>query len=261
MTNPDEVSPEHHADFSEKYQNKVDYAILRAGLPVIAFESKKVNAPLRDDRGQLKSYFNALHSITLGVLTDGLRYEFYADSDKPNMMDDAAFLKLNLKEIDAMGTIEENLLGGVAAIRKDIFNPENVGAEAKRKLLIESIVQTLKAFKESPSNELVHFFLSYGDTGSLIGLKVTKKVIEKYRQDVREAVDSFVAQEVLARFDYAPKDVVKATIERSPRCRTRLRTLRRKTKLLRPSKSLRSSPMLVIACISWSEVRCFLMKS
>jgi hypothetical protein len=30
VTNPDEVSPEHHADFSEKYQNKVDYAILRA---------------------------------------------------------------------------------------------------------------------------------------------------------------------------------------------------------------------------------------
>ena len=85
VTNPDEVSPEHHADFSEKYQNKVDYAILRAGLPVIAFESKRVNAPLRDDRGQLKSYFNALHSITLGVLTDGLRYEFYADSDKPNI--------------------------------------------------------------------------------------------------------------------------------------------------------------------------------
>src|ERR1700730_16967047 len=85
VNNTDEVSPEHHADFSEKYQNKVDYAILRAGLPVIAFESKRVNAPLRDDRGQLKSYFNALHSITLGVLTDGLRYEFYADSDKPNI--------------------------------------------------------------------------------------------------------------------------------------------------------------------------------
>jgi predicted type IV restriction endonuclease len=28
VANPDEVFPEHHADFSEKYQNKVDYAIL-----------------------------------------------------------------------------------------------------------------------------------------------------------------------------------------------------------------------------------------
>jgi len=215
VTNPDEVSPEHHADFSEKYQNKVDYAILRGGQPVIAIESKKVNAPMKDDRGQLKSYFNALPSITLGILTDGLRYEFYADSDKPNMMDDTAFLKLNLKDIDAIGTIEENLLRGVAAIRKDSFNPENVGAEAKRKLLIESVVRTLKAVKEAPSNEFVHFFLSQGDTGNLIGQKVTKKLIEKHRQDVREAVETFVAQEVLARFDYAPKDVVKAPIERS----------------------------------------------
>jgi hypothetical protein len=59
----------------------------------------------------------------------------------------------------------------------------------------------------------VHFFLSRGDTGKLIGLKVTKRVIEKHRQDVREAVDNFVAQEALARLGYAPKDVVKATIE------------------------------------------------
>jgi len=214
VTNPDEVSPEHHADFSDKYQNKVDYAILRSGQPIIAFESKKVNAPLRDGYGQLKSYFNALSSIALGVLTDGLRYEFCTDSDKIHMMDDAAYLKFNLKEIDAVGTIDENLLRDIAAIRKDTFNPENVGAEAKRKLLIESIVRTLKAFKEAPSDEVVHFFLSHGDTGNLIGHKVTKKVIEKHRQDVREAVGMFVAQDVLARLDYPPRDVVKATIER-----------------------------------------------
>ena len=39
--NPDEVSPEHHADFAVKYQNKVDFAILREGIPVIALELKK----------------------------------------------------------------------------------------------------------------------------------------------------------------------------------------------------------------------------
>src|ERR1700730_8832098 len=102
VTNPDEVSPEHHADFSNKYQNKVDYAILREGHPVIALESKIVNVPMKDDRGQLKSYFNASPTITLGVLTDGLRYEFYADSDKPNMMDDTAFITINLRDIDAV---------------------------------------------------------------------------------------------------------------------------------------------------------------
>src|ERR1700730_4953766 len=91
VTNPDEVFPEHHADFSEKYQNKVDYAILHQVKPVIALESKRVGTAMKDDRGQLRSYFNACSTVKLGILTDGLKYEFYADSDKPNMMDECAF--------------------------------------------------------------------------------------------------------------------------------------------------------------------------
>lgn len=66
--NPDEVFPEHHADFSEKYQNKVDYAILHHGVPVIALESKCVGAPMKDDRGQLRGYFNACPTVKLGFL-------------------------------------------------------------------------------------------------------------------------------------------------------------------------------------------------
>lgn len=41
ILNPDEVAPEHHADFSDQYKNKVDYAIIRSGNPVIAIESKE----------------------------------------------------------------------------------------------------------------------------------------------------------------------------------------------------------------------------
>ena len=53
--NPDEVSPEHHADFADKYQNKVDFAILHQGVPVIALESKRVGASKKNDIGQLRS--------------------------------------------------------------------------------------------------------------------------------------------------------------------------------------------------------------
>lgn len=210
-TNPDEVAPEHHADFSDKYQNKVDYAVLHHGAPVIAIESKRVGGLLKDDRGQLRSYFNACPSVKLGILTDGLRYEFYADSDKPNMMDDTSFLRLNLAEVAEKGTIEEIVLSGLAAIRSGLFNPENVGAEAKRKLLIDSIVQMLKEYKAEPPDEFVYFFLSKGDAGAK---KVTKKLIDANRDVVREAMESFVAQEALARFGYAPKDLVKAPVDR-----------------------------------------------
>jgi hypothetical protein len=211
--NPDEVSPEHHADFSDKYQNKVDYAILHLGKPVIAVESKRVGAAMKDDRGQLRSYFNACPTVKLGILTDGLKYEFYADSDKPNMMDEVAFLRIDLAEVAKEGSIDDNTLEGIAVIRSGLFNPEDVGAEAKRKLLFESIVDVVKKFKSEPSDDFIRFVLGKTEMGSKLS-KLTQKIVDSNREIVRSAMEAFVAQEALARFGYAPKDVVRTPAER-----------------------------------------------
>lgn len=205
--NPDEVSPEHHADFSDKYQNKVDYAILNRGNPVIAIESKRVGAAMKDDHGQLKSYFNACPTIKLGVLTDGLRYELYADSDKPNMMDDSAFLRFNFAEIAKNGTLDDNTLDGMAAIRNGFFNPEDVGAEAKRKLLFESLVDTIKQFKSDPSDDFIRFVLGRSAVGGKIS-KLTQAIVDANREVIKSAMEAFVAQEALARFGYDRKDLI-----------------------------------------------------
>lgn len=202
----DEVSPEHHADFSEKYQNKVDYAILVHGTPVIAIETKRAGAEMRDDRGQLRSYFNACPTVKLGILTDGLKYEFYADSDKPNMMDEAAFLRFDLSAADKTGTMDDNTLLAIAAIRNGLFNPEDVGAEAKRKILFDSVLDIIKRFKAEPSDDFVRLILACSVVGSKIP-KITQKIVETNREIVRSAMEAFVTQEALARFGYAPKDV------------------------------------------------------
>lgn len=219
VTNPDEVLPEHHADFSEKYQNKVDYAILHNGVPVIAIESKKVGAALKDDRGQLRGYFNACPSVKLGILTDGIKYEFYADSDKPNMMDETSFLKLDLATIAKEGTIDDSTFGGIASIRSGSFNPEDVGAEAKRKLLLESVFETLKRFKDDPSDDFIRLMLEQSEFGNKIS-KLTQKVVDANRDVIRAAMELFIAREALARFGYAPKDVVKTPPERQEQAGT-----------------------------------------
>ena len=101
--NPHEVCPEHGADFSEKYKNRVDFAVLKNDEPVIAIECKAVGSPLKADRGQQRAYFNAARTVKLGILTDGLVYEFYADSDDPNMMDQTAFLVVDLGHVPSSG--------------------------------------------------------------------------------------------------------------------------------------------------------------
>jgi hypothetical protein len=210
VTNPDEVSPEHHADFSEKYQNKVDYAILHLGRPVIAIESKRVGAVMKDDRGQLRSYFNASPTVKLGILTDGLKYELYADSDKPNMMDEVAFLRLDLAEVAKTGALDDITLDGISTIRSGLFNPEDVGAEAKRKLLFESIVQLVQKFKTNPTDDFIRFVLDRAD--SKFG-KLTQKIVDANRDIVKFAMEAFVAREALARLGFAPKDVVRTALE------------------------------------------------
>ena len=131
------------------------------------------------------------------------------------MMDDAAFLRLDFAEIAKNGTIDDNTLGGIAAIRNGSFNPENVGAEAKQKLLFESIVGVIKQFKSDPSDDFIRFILGCSTVGGKIS-KVTQKIVDANRDLVRSAMEAFVAQEALARFGYAPKDVVRTLPEPPP---------------------------------------------
>jgi hypothetical protein len=122
-------------------------------------------------------------------------------------MDEVTFLRFDLTKIAKDGIIDDNTLSGIAAIRNGSFNPEDVGAEAKRKMLFDSIVKVIKQFKVDPSDDFIRFILGCTPTGSKIG-KMTQKIVDANRDLVRAAMDGFVAQEALARFGYTPKDVV-----------------------------------------------------
>ena len=93
---PSEVAPEYSADILGKKNEKVDYAILKDGKPVILIECKKYGTPLeRAQASQLYRYMSATEA-RIAVLTDGVSYQFYTDLDQPNRMDEKPFLEFNL---------------------------------------------------------------------------------------------------------------------------------------------------------------------
>ncbi|MCP1274813.1 type I restriction enzyme HsdR N-terminal domain-containing protein [Gluconobacter albidus] len=207
IMNPDEVCPEHNADFSEKYKNRVDFAIMKNDAPVIAIECKARGAALKDDRGQLRSYFNAAPTVKMGVITDGLVYEFYADSDEPNMMDANAFLTFNLNEV-SKGKIEDSVVDGLKSLHKDSFDPENIGAEAKRKLVFQNLVQQIEDLSTNPSEPFVRLLLQN------IGMShVRSKAMAEYIALTQGAFGEFVNIRILRRLDLPSKD---KEVERSP---------------------------------------------
>jgi predicted type IV restriction endonuclease len=82
-----EVTPELHADVGLKKGEKVDYAILKDGKPIILFECKWHGADLnREHASQLYRYFSVTEA-RFSVLTNGIAYRFFTDLEAPNKMD------------------------------------------------------------------------------------------------------------------------------------------------------------------------------
>lgn len=80
---------------------------MRDGQPLILIEAKKAGTPLQDEEpSQLYRYFAASPSARFGIYTNGVRYLFYSDLDRPNLMDQLPFLVLDLLDPDP-NVIEE----------------------------------------------------------------------------------------------------------------------------------------------------------
>lgn len=92
-----EVRPEFIADVGTKRGEKVDYVIMQNGQPMILIEAKQVGTPLRNKTDQLFRYFVAT-TAKIGVLTDGVKYMFYTDSQKANIMDSEPYMTIDLSK-------------------------------------------------------------------------------------------------------------------------------------------------------------------
>lgn len=70
---PTTFVPEFVADVGIKRGEKVDYAILQDGKPIIIIEAKSINRNLERHDSQLFRYF-ATTSAKFAILTNGIRY-------------------------------------------------------------------------------------------------------------------------------------------------------------------------------------------
>lgn len=208
--NPFEVSPEHPADFGDKWKNRVDYVIIKDGEPVACIECKKVGDELKDERGQLRSYFNAIKTIKLGVMTDGLRYLFFADAEEPNMMDEQPYIALDLKEVKD-NKIEKSTLTELLKLSKVNFDPENIGSEAKKKAIFDGIIKHITEIYNNPTDDFVRMMLSA--TG-LTHLR--QKTLEQYQPLVGAAFKEFVDNQILTRLDISKKEAPRPEPEAAP---------------------------------------------
>lgn len=162
------VEPQY--DVSDGKDNKVDYAIVKNNKPIVLIEIKKHTENLDKHFNQLHTYFNVCAKCSFGILTNGVEYRFFSNTENVRDMDSTPFMMLNLEsEINSemLEILElfkcENLQNNIAQIR-------NRAESMLDKIAIKNFLKTNII---NPSDEFAKFVLKH-----IKGTQHTKKASE-----------------------------------------------------------------------------------
>lgn len=146
---PMEVTPELIADVGTKKGEKVDYAILKDGKPIMLFECKKSGGDLSiNHASQLFRYFHVTEA-RFGVLTNGLVYRFFTDLEKPNKMDEKPFFEFNILDFRDQDVDE------LKKFAKAAFDVESILTTANHLKYTRAIQNTLTDWMTNPPEDFV----------------------------------------------------------------------------------------------------------
>lgn len=189
---PTEVLPEFTADVGIKKGEKVDYAVVKDGRPIMLFECKSAGTSLDDvHASQLYRYFSVTKA-RIGVLTNGIVYRFFSDLEEPNRMDTKPFL-----EIDVFN-LEDALIPELKKLTKPHFDEDAIIETAGELKYTREIKRLLAEQLVSPADELVRFFASQVYSGRL-----TQPVREQFTAIFRRAFRHFINDQINERLKSA----------------------------------------------------------
>lgn len=178
--NPLEVIPEMDCDLVKKKGEKIDYAIMKDGQPIMLIECKHWKQDLSLHDTQLKKYFVA-SKAKFGVLTNGIKYQFYTDLIDQNIMDEKPFFEFDITDIKDY-QIEE-----LKKFHRSYFDINDILSSASE-LKYSSELKALFAKEFSnPSPEFVKYF-----TKQVYDGVVTAKVQEQFAELIKRSISSYV---------------------------------------------------------------------
>jgi len=151
--NPTEVIPEYIADIGTKKGEKVDYLIKKDEDPILIIECKSWKENADAHNSQLHRYYHVSKS-RFGVLTNGIVYNFYADLEKPNIMDDKPFLTIDLEDL------KESSIKILQNFTKSDYNLESILNSAEAMKYIKAIRKEFENEIENPSDEIVRLLVN-----------------------------------------------------------------------------------------------------
>ena len=178
---PAEVVPEFSADVGTKQGEKVDYAIISDGKPIMLIECKHVTVTLEHRQiNQLHRYFHATDA-RIGILTNGVVYQFFSDTQKQNLMDAEPFLEIDLLSLDDRAVI------ALKRFAKQSFDINEVLDAAANLKHIATMKQRLLQQLKSPDEGFVKWIAGHVYAG-----KWTQSAREQFTELSKQAFNELI---------------------------------------------------------------------
>lgn len=189
--NPTEVIPEFICDIGTKKGEKIDYVIKKDGEPILIIECKHWKEKADAHNSQLHRYFHVSKS-RFGVLTNGHIYNFYADLERPNIMDDKPFFTLDIANLkDSNLKILENFT-------KQAYNLDSILDSAEALKYIKAIRTEFEKELQEPSDELVKLLVN-----RFFDKPLTASRLSTFKEYTRRALSNSINESISYRLKNA----------------------------------------------------------
>jgi hypothetical protein len=192
--NPLEVLPEMSCDIGTKKGEKIDYAILKDGEPIMLIECKHWQQDLTLHDNQLLRYFH-VSKAKFGLLTNGILFRFYTDLETPNKMDEKPFLEVNMLDLKE-AHIEE-----LKKFHKSYFDVETILSSASELKYTGELKAIISKEFVNPTPDFVRYFGKQIYEGTF-----TAKILEQFTSLVKRSIASYINDMISDRLKAAIKE-------------------------------------------------------
>lgn len=190
--NPSEVTPELVADIGLKQGEKIDYAILKDGEPIILIECKHHGAPLNvNNASQLFRYFHTTKA-KFSILTNGIEYRFYTDLVETNKMDEKPFFAFDITDI------KDNQIEELKKFHKAYYDFENIVNTASDLKYTFELKKLLHSEFNNPGGDFVKHFAR-----QVYPSIITAKVLEQFTALTKKSLQQYISDIITERLKSA----------------------------------------------------------
>jgi hypothetical protein len=170
-----DVIAEFPADFATRARDKVDYVLRKDGVNILMIECKRFHEKVSKHGHQLNDYFHNLHEVRFGILTNGIIYHFYTDTDFPNTMDSEPFFEFNVTDFN------DEQVSILEMFCKENFEEKSIIEKAKKLTYSQDIRKVLYNEMTNPSKDFIKYIAE-------------KAYLEKKRGSITERVRNLYAE-------------------------------------------------------------------